>query len=67
MEHPKELLPSETELSDDYPVYPDYIYIIEKDERLFFIKSNIRGTVLEIKKDTNAEKVYKFDFSRTFK
>lgn len=35
-------------LPDDYPIYADYLYIIDNNE---VIKSDIYGTVLDLKRD----------------
>lgn len=55
MEH--KLNESETILSDDYPVYWDYIYIVDG----IIIQSPIQGTVKDLKREYPAKEVRRCD------
>lgn len=48
---------NESELSNDYPVYWDYLYVCDGK----VIKSNIQGTVMDLKRDTKAKVVTNCD------
>jgi len=60
------ILPSEQLLNDSYPVYGDYLYVID-DNGGKVIRSDVFGTVGSLKKDLRslghkAENVYSCDF-----
>jgi hypothetical protein len=51
------LLESETILEDDYPVFWDYSYIAD----MKIIRSDIQGTVFDLKQDLNAKEIRRCD------
>lgn len=51
------LTENETILDDNYPVYWDYIYIVDNK----FIRSDIQGTVLDLRRDLKAREVRRCD------
>jgi hypothetical protein len=52
-----EFLPNELPLNDDYPVYWDYVYLADGK----MIRSNIQGTVRELKRYTKAKEIRNCD------
>lgn len=50
---------SETVLDDSYPVFCDYLYIV--DGRL--TRSDVQGTVRDLRRDLKASEVRRFDVS----
>jgi hypothetical protein len=52
-----EFLKDEYVLDDNYPVNWDFIYIADND----IIRSNIKGTVLDLKRDTKAKEIRRCD------
>lgn len=47
----------EKELSDDYPVYPGYVYVVDEVVRV----SEIQGTVMQLKQYLGAKTVKNCD------
>jgi len=52
------------ELDDNYPVYWDYVYVVDEN----IIRSDIQGTILDLKRDLRqsfgmkANKIFKYKF-----
>jgi hypothetical protein len=51
------LLKDETVLEDNYPVYPDYVYIAD----LKLIRSEIKGTVADLKRQLDVKEIRRCD------
>jgi len=56
-EYNKSILPKETALPDDYPVFWDYAYVCDGQVKL----SPIKGTVKELKRDMGCKEVRRCD------
>jgi hypothetical protein len=48
-------------LDDDYPVYGDYLYVITRGDVSKVIRSDVHGTVKDLKRDMNADAVRNCD------
>lgn len=49
----KEILPNETILENDVPVYWDYLYIADNN----IVRSDIIGTVADLRKDLESQNI----------